>query len=103
MRDREKKEDNERVQSGAGGVEQEEISGAVMNGKMQKENTREEAEREQRKQDEESGGEKKRGRNVVNNETPCIEKVRQKEKKKRGEALKANANEKDTKEWREIR
>ncbi|GIV86325.1 MAG: hypothetical protein KatS3mg054_0354 [Chloroflexus sp.] len=74
-----------------------------MNGKMQEENTREEAEREQRKQDEGSGGEKKRGRNVVNNETPCIEKVRQKEKKKRGEALKANANEKDTKEWREIR
>jgi hypothetical protein len=45
MSDRGKKEDTDRVQSGAGGGEQEEISGAVVNGTMQEENTREEAER----------------------------------------------------------
>ena len=61
MRDRGKKEDNERVQSGAGGVEQEEISGAVVNGKMQEENTREEAERENNENKMKRAGVKKSG------------------------------------------
>lgn len=61
MRDRGKKEDNERVQSGAGGVEQEEISGAVVNGKMQEESTREEAERESNENKMKRAGVKKSG------------------------------------------
>jgi hypothetical protein len=40
---------------------------------------------------------------VVNHETLWRENVRQKEKKKRGEAVRANANDKDTKDWHEIR